>query len=52
MDLSWFDCIYVGDAFFGGSKNSFLVEKFLESPPPDWLELGVGAGGDIVLLLS
>lgn len=52
-DLSWPDCrLNVGEAFLGvDSRKSFFVENFRESPP-DWLEDGVGAGGDIVLLLS
>ena len=43
----------MGDEFFGvDSKKSFFVENFLDKPPPDCAEEGVGAGGDIVFKLS
>lgn len=43
----------MGDAFFGvESYFSIFVEYFLDKPPPDWLNEGVGAGGDIVLEFS
>lgn len=45
-DLSWLGCIYVGEAFFWLSKNSFLVENFRDRPP-DWLDEGVCAGGEM-----
>ncbi len=51
-DLSWLDCIYVGDEVFCVSKKSFFVENFRDSPPPDWLDEGVGAGGDMVFWVS
>jgi hypothetical protein len=43
----------VGDAFFGVESNfSIFVEYFWAKPPPDWLDEGVGAGGEIVLEVS
>lgn len=43
----------MGDAFFGvDSRNSFFVENFRDSPPPDWVDDGVGAGGEIVFDVS
>jgi hypothetical protein len=43
----------VGDTFLGvDSKKSFFVENFLDKPPPDWVEEGVGAGGEMVFEVS
>ena len=50
MDRSCVVWRYVGEFFWGAlSKNSFFVENFRDNPPPDCVEEGVGAGGDIVL---
>jgi hypothetical protein len=38
----------VGDEFLGWSIKNFFVENFLDNPPPDWVEEGVGAGGDMI----
>jgi hypothetical protein len=43
----------VGDEFFGvDSKKSFFVENFLDKPPPDCVDEGVGAGGEMVFEAS
>ena len=52
-DLSCVVGRYVGDEFFGvESRNSFLVENFRLRGLFEFIEDGVGAGGDIVLELS
>jgi hypothetical protein len=43
----------VGEEFFPDeSKKSFLVENFLDSPLPDCVDEGVGAGGEMVFEAS
>jgi len=52
-DLSCVVGRYVGEAFFGvESRNSFLVENFLDNPELEFMDEGVGAGGEMVFMLS
>jgi len=48
-ERSWVVWRWVGELFLGMDPSaSFLVENWRRRPPVDWLDEGVGAGGDSV----